>query len=252
MKSYGQFCPIAKAAEVFCERWTALILRDLGLGSTHFAQLQCGIPLASPTLLSRRLKQLVADGIVERRRSETGRSWTYHLTPAGEDFVPIVRALGVWGQRWSRRELADHEIDASLLLWAMERGARHDAFGARKGVVKLTFTDRPPRKRSYWFISENSTTQLCVHDPGYEVNLYLTTTLPDMIYIWRGDLPLARAQDEGRLEAIGDGWARRALPRWLARSVYAHVKSARPDPGAPSSQRRVRAISSRPTHAVRT
>jgi DNA-binding HxlR family transcriptional regulator len=251
MKSYGQFCPVAKAAEVFCERWTALILRDLALGSTHFARLQRGIPLASPTLLSRRLRQLVADGIVERRRSKTGRSWTYHLTPAGEDLAPIVRTLGVWGQRWSRRELTDHEIDASLLLWAMERGARHDAFGARKGVVKLTFTDRPPRKRSYWFISENGTTQLCVHDPGHEVNLYLTTTLPDMIYIWRGDLPLARAQDEGRLEVLGDGWARRAFPRWLARSLYADVKSARLHAEAPRLQRRVRANSSRPAHAVR-
>ena len=192
MKSYGQFCPVAKAAEVFCERWTALILRDLGMGSIHFARLQRGIPLASPTLLSRRLKQLVAEGIVERRRSGTGRSWTYHLTPAGEEFVPVVRALGVWGRRWLRRELADHEIDASLLLWAMERGARHDAFAPRRGVVKLTFSDQPIRKRQYWFVSEKGRTQLCVHDPGYEVNLYVTTTLPDMIYIWRGDLPLAR------------------------------------------------------------
>src|SRR5262252_8103118 len=109
MRSYGQFCPVAKGAEVFCERWTALILRDLGLGSIHFARLQRGIPLASPTLLSNRLKQLVAEGIVERRRSEKGRSWTYHLTPAGEELLPIVRALGIWGQRWLRRELAEHE-----------------------------------------------------------------------------------------------------------------------------------------------
>jgi DNA-binding HxlR family transcriptional regulator len=249
MKSYGQFCPVAKAAEVFCERWTALILRDLSLGSAHFARLQRGIPQASPTLLSRRLKQLVAEGIVERRRSETGRSWTYHLTPAGEEFVPIVRALGVWGQRWLRRELAAHEIDASLLLWAMQRGAHHNAFGTRKGVVKLTFSDRPNRKRHYWFISEKGTTELCVHDPGYDVNLYVTTTLPDMIYVWRGDLPLARALDEGRLEAIGDGWARRAFPRWLARSGYAHVKSQRADAGAlPTSRRRIRAITSPSEH----
>jgi DNA-binding HxlR family transcriptional regulator len=251
MKSYGQFCPVAKAAEVFCERWTALILRDLGLGSTHFARLQRGIPQASPTLLSRRLKQLVAEGIVERRRSETGRSWTYHLTSAGEEFVPIVRALGVWGQRWLRRELADHEIDASLLLWAMERGARHDAFGARRGVVKLIFTDLPIRRRSYWFVVEKDATHLCVRDPGYDVNLYLTTTLPDMIYIWRGDLPLARAQDEGRLEAIGDGWARRAFPRWLARSRYADVKSQRPDAGTlPPRRRGARPNAARREHVV--
>jgi DNA-binding HxlR family transcriptional regulator len=238
MKSYGQFCPVAKAAEVFCERWTALILRDLSLGSTHFAQLQRGIPLASPTLLSARLKWLVAEGVVERRRSDTGRSWTYHLTGAGQELALIVRALGVWGQRWSRRELAKHEINASLLLWAMERGARHDAFGSRRGVVKLTLSDRPVRERHYWFVSEKGTTHLCANDPGFEVNLYVTTTLPDMIYIWRGDLSLARAQNEGRFEAIGDGWALRAFPRWLAKSLYAHVKSERPDSPAPQTSER--------------
>ena len=251
MRTYGQFCPVAKAAEVFCERWTALILRDLGPGSTRFARLQRGIPQASPTLLSHRLKQLEAEGIVERRRSDSGRSWTYHLTPAGEEFVPIVRALGVWGQRWLRRELADHEINASLLLWAMERGARHDAFGARRGVVKLTLSDRPIRKRHYWFVSEAGATQLCIRDPGFDVNLYLTTTLPDMIYVWRGDIPLAQALDEGRMEMAGDFWARRAFPRWLARSSYAHVKSKRLVAGiAPSNQRKARTKKLRNEHFV--
>jgi DNA-binding HxlR family transcriptional regulator len=236
---------------VFCERWTALILRDLGLGTTRFARLQRGIPQASPTLLSRRLKQLEAEGIVERRRSDSGRSWTYHLTPAGREFIPIVEAFGVWGQRWLRRELADHEINASLLLWAMERGARHDAFGTRRGVVKLTFTDRPIQKRHYWFVSEAGTTQLCIEDPGFDVNLYVATTLPNMIYIWRGDLLLARALDEGRLEMIGDSWARRAFPRWVARSIYAHVKSERPVAGAAASNRRkARANKSKSEHLV--
>ena len=227
MKSYGQFCPIAKAAELFCERWTALILRDLGFGTSRFARLQRGVPLASPTVLSRRLRQLEAEGIVERRRSETGRSWTYHLTPAGKEFVPIVTALGVWGARWANRELADHEVDASLLLWALERGGRSDAFGDRRAIVKLSFSDQPMRRRHFWYLIEEGTTQLCVSNPGFEVDLYVTTTLPDMIYIWRGDLPLARAQNEGRFEVLGDAWARRAFPQWLARSGFAHIKSQR-------------------------
>jgi DNA-binding HxlR family transcriptional regulator len=201
------------------------ILRDLGLGTSRFAHLQRGIPRASPTLLSRRLRQLEAEGIVERRRSCTGRSWTYHLTPAGNELVPIVRALGVWGQRWSRRELLDHEVDASLLLWAMQRGAQSNAFSGRRGVVKLTLSDQPIRKRHYWFISEKGGTQLCIEDPGFDADVHITTTLRDMIYVWRGDVPLARAQSEGRLEVLGEAWARRAFPSWLAKSSYAHVKS---------------------------
>src|SRR5258706_11697715 len=60
MKSYGQFCPVAKAAELFCERWTGLILRDLVAGASRFSELKNGVPFSSPTLLSRRLKQLEA------------------------------------------------------------------------------------------------------------------------------------------------------------------------------------------------
>jgi DNA-binding HxlR family transcriptional regulator len=93
MRSYGQFCPIAKAAELFCERWTALILRDLVAGATRFAELKRGVPLASRTVLSRRLKKLEAEGVIERRRSGTARRWTYHLTPAGKEFAPILEGL---------------------------------------------------------------------------------------------------------------------------------------------------------------
>ena len=143
MRSYGQFCPIAKAAEIFCERWTALILRDLVAGATRFSEFKRGVPLASPTLLSRRLKQLEAEGIVERRRSDSGRSWTYHLTSAGREFAPIIEGLGVWGQRWTRRELEKQEINLTLLMWALEICVKPDAFGGRRCVVKLSFTDQP-------------------------------------------------------------------------------------------------------------
>ena len=229
MRTYGQFCPISKAAEVFCERWTPLILRDLGKGVSRFSELQRGVARASPTLLSRRLRELEAEGLVERRRSESGRGWTYHLTAPGQDLMPLVHALGVWGQRWSRRELMDHELDAGLLLWAMERGAYPDALGSGRSVVQLTFRERPARWRHYWFVGENSATQLCITDPGFDVDLYLTTTLRDMIYIWRGDLPLHTALNEGRLEAIGHARARSVLPRWLPKSKLADVKSKRPD-----------------------
>jgi len=229
MKSYGQFCPIAKAAELFCERWTPLIVRDLAVGATRFSELQRGVPLMSPTLLSRRLKQLEAEGIVERRRGPTGRSWTYHLTEAGHEFVPIVLSLGTWGQRWARRELEEGEMDLGLLIWALERGAKPDAFGEGRTVVRLEFTDQPQAKQHWWFVNENGQTELCLNDPGHEVDLYLAVTLRDMILIWRGDLSVAGAIDSGRLEVLGQASARRALPKWLATATLAHIKSQRPD-----------------------
>jgi DNA-binding HxlR family transcriptional regulator len=226
MKRYGQFCPVAKAAEVFCERWTPLILRDLALGASRFTELQRGVPLASPSLLSHRLKQLEKQGIVQRRRSSSGRSWTYHLTSAGQDLAPIVLSLGVWGQKWSRRELAKHEIDLGLLLWAIERGSRPEAFGRKRTIIQLTFTDQIEKKRNWWFLNEAERCELCLTAPDHSIDLFLEATLPDMIYVWRGDLSLARALDSGRLRAHGTVSAQRALPRWLGISPLAHVKSA--------------------------
>ncbi len=229
MKSYGQFCPVAKAAELFCERWTPLILRDLAAGSTRFSELQRGVPLMSPTLLSRRLKQLEAEGVVERRPAGSGRGPTYHLTQAGTEFVPLIEGLGAWGQRWTRRALAANEIDLGLLLWAIERSARPDAFGDRRSVVNLTLTDLPAGRDCWWFVNAHGHCELCLEDPGYEVDLYLACSLPDMIYIVRGDLPLERALANERLEVHGPSAVRRHLPAWLNLAPYTRIRSQRAD-----------------------
>ena len=227
MKSYGQFCPVAKASELFCERWTPLIVRDLAAGASRFSELQRGVPLMSPTLLSRRLKQLESEGIVERRRPQGAKSWSYHLTTAGREFVPLVEALGVWGQRWSRRELAEGEVDLGLLLWTLERSVKADAFGARRSVVRLNFTDQPAGKKCWWLVNNDGRCELCLEDPGFETTLYLACRLLDMIRIVRGDLTLRKALSSDRLEAIGSAQAMKRLPAWLNLSALARVKSQR-------------------------
>jgi DNA-binding HxlR family transcriptional regulator len=232
MKGYGQFCPVAKAAELFCERWTPLIVRDLAAGATRFSELHRGVPLMSPTLLSRRLKQLEAEGIVERHAPAGARGATYRLTPAGREFVPLVEALGVWGQRWSRRQLADNEVDLGLLIWGLERGVSARAFAAARTVVRLELTDQPRSKRLWWFVNEDGACELCLEDPGFEIDLYLACTLRDMIYILRGDLPLGRAIDLDRLLVEGSVAARRALRGWLNLGPLAQVRSQRPGAAA--------------------
>ncbi len=228
MKSYGQFCPVAKAAEVFCERWTPLIVRDLAAGATRFSELHRGVPLMSPTLLSRRLKQLEAEGVIERRPA--ARGGTYHLTPAGEEFAPLIAALGIWGQRWSRRQLAENEIDLGLLIWTLERSVKPDAFAAERAVVRLQFTNQRSGRDLWWFVNQNGVCELCLNDPGFKVDLYLACSLPDMIYIVRGDLPLSRALDSERLEVIGSAAARKRLATWLNLSPLARIGSERPLP----------------------
>lgn len=227
MKSYSQFCPVAKAAEVFCERWTALIVRDLGAGPCRFSELQRGVPLASPTLLSRRLKQLQAEGIVERYRSDDGHGWLYRLTPAGQEFVPIVLALGIWGQRWSRRTLMENEVDLGLLLWALERGAHPACFGKARTIVEFELNDQPASKRHWWFLNENGSCELCLKPPDRDAQLYVRVSLPDLIRIWRGDLALATALGDARLRLDGSARLRKAFPEWLGVATLAGIRPVR-------------------------
>ena len=225
MKSYDQFCPIAKAAAVFCERWTALLIRSIAMGSSRYSQIHRSVPLMSPSLLSKRLSQLVNEGIVERRKSASGKSWTYHLTEAGEEFVPIIKALGVWGQHWTRRELSDNEVSLEVLLWGMETGVDPMAFGPKTNVVQIEFTDQPANKRFWWFLNQDGYTELCIEEPGHEIVVYLTTTLRDLIYVWRGDVPVDQALIDGRLDVHGPSGCRDPLSRWLKLSHFASYKS---------------------------
>ena len=227
MKSYGQFCPVAKAAEIFCERWTALILRDLSAGAQRFADLRRGVPLMSPTLLSHRLQ--AARGRGHPRSAPVEGRPRLHVSPdaRGPEFAPIVQALGVWGRRWSRRDLDKHEVDLGLLIWSMERSVRGDALGPGRAVVQVEFTDQPAAQRRWWFLHEDGGTQLCFEDPGFDVDVYLSATLPDMIRIVRGDLTLGAALEQERLEVTCAGGLRRACPAWFNLSPLAGIRSQR-------------------------
>ena len=227
MKSYNQFCPVAKAAELFCERWTALIIRELITGRARFSDIQRGVPLMSPTLLSKRLKELVAEGIIERQRVEARKTWTYQLTEAGQEFVPIVLALGIWGQRWSRRELGEHEKDLGLLLWALEKGAKPDRLGPIRRIIEFELTDQPQHKRRWWYLNEAGRCELCLTSPDKEADIYINTTLSDLIQVWRGDVSINKAIAEDRLQVHASDPMRKAFTQWLAIAPIAHVASVR-------------------------
>lgn len=215
MKGYGQFCPIAKAAEIFCERWTPLVIRNLGAGAARFSDIHRGVPHMSATLLTRRLRQLEAEGLVERRPGATGKSWTYHLTAAGAEFLPLVGALGAWGQRWTRRDLADGELDLGLLIWGLEYSVDPTAFGNGRHVLRLDVCDQPDHKRLYWFVCDKGELELCVSDPGGETDLYVKGALETLIRVYRGDVSLTVAKEDGRLIVDGPPRMIRKLGRWF-------------------------------------
>jgi DNA-binding HxlR family transcriptional regulator len=121
--SYGQFCPVAMAAEIFCNRWTALVMRELLCGTTRFNELRRGVPRMSPTLLSKRLKELEEAGVIVAVPTNQYGVVDYKLTEAGEDLRGIVMALGFWGQRWVESTLSLKNLDPGLLMWDMRRTA---------------------------------------------------------------------------------------------------------------------------------
>ena len=225
MKGYGQFCPVAKAAEVFAERWTPLVVRELLAGATHFNDLHRGVPLMSRTLLSLRLKRLEALGVVKRQHGPRGRE--YHLTEAGREFAPMVKLLGEWGQRWYRTTYGRDELDVRLLMWDLRRAVKPEAFPAGRVGVRLEFFDLPASKRHWWLVSDGAEVDLCPTDPGFEVDLFVRTDLKTLTQVVLGDFTLKSALGAGKIELDGTRAFRQGFEKWLGLSRFAEIKSAK-------------------------
>jgi DNA-binding HxlR family transcriptional regulator len=221
--SYKQFCPVAMASEVLCSRWTMIVVRELVCGSTRFSDLKRGVPRMSPALLSKRLKDLELAGVVQRVASGGKASgFDYRLTPAGRQLEPIVKAMGVWGQRWIETAPTLQNVDPELLMWDMRRSVNVAALPRQRTVVQFTYTDRPEKRRSYWLIVEaNGMVDVCSIDPGYEVDLYVTTDLRTMTAIWLGLTTVPAQIKDGRLTIVGDTALERTMLTWLGLSPFA-------------------------------
>jgi len=224
MRAYGQFCPVAKAAEVFAERWTPLVVRELLAGSAHFNDLHRGVPLMSRTLLSQRLKQLEGLGVVTRRQGPRGPE--YDLTDAGREFGPIVRLLGEWGQRWYRTTYRKDELDVRVLMWDLRRAINSAAFPPGRVCVQFEFRDQPESKRYWWLVSDEGGVDLCPADPGFEVDLFVTSDAKILTQVVLGDLRLRTAVAQGGIELEGPRAFRHSFEQWLGLSQFAAVKRA--------------------------
>jgi hypothetical protein len=178
----------------------------------------------SPSLLSQRLRALQRAGVVERRPAAVGRGWEYHLTDAGEEFRPIVEQLGVWGQRWARRKVEAGDLDASLLMWDIRRCVRPAGLPDRRVVVGFTFPDTKPGLRHWWLVFHRGEIDLCLTDPGFEVDVHLTTALPTMVELWLGDVSIGDALRDGAVTLTGRRALVRSFPKWIGLSSLAGVE----------------------------
>ncbi len=225
MTDYGQFCTVARGAEVLCERWTVLVVRELLCGSTQFNELRRGVPRMSPTLLAKRLRTLEDAGVV--RRTEDGRSTSYQLTPAGEELRPIVMAIGHWGARWIGSRLTPGELDVGFLMWDVRRFVHLDEFpSGRRVVLHFRFPDARPRERHWWLVVEDGSADLCRDDPGHELTLEIESSVLALTEVWTGDTTSDEAVRSREIRVTGTSRDSEAVWRWLGTSAFAPTRRA--------------------------
>lgn len=219
---YSQFCTVARGAEVLCERWTPLVIRELLCGSKRFNDLHRGVPRMSTSLLAQRLHRLEEVGVV--RREAVGKVWEYNLTEAGESLRPIVMALGHWGAQWIGSRLRDDELDAGLLMWDMRRFAQLKEFPPRPIVINFQFRDARVRENNWWLVVEDGIADLCRDDPGRELTLIVHASVRALTEVWIGDRTPQHAIES--LDIRVDGATRDAkdLWRWLGSSAFAATR----------------------------
>lgn len=229
---FGQFCPVAVACEVFAERWTPLILRELLAGSCRFNEIHRCIPLISRALLARRLRELEAAGVIVSTPGARGRRGQYQLTDAGQEFRAAIEALGTWGQRWTVR-VQPHNLDAGLLMWNVRRRVALDRLPERRSVAHFRFSGVPVSyrgPRNFWLVLERSGADLCVSDPGFEVDVYVDADLAAMAKVWVGDLAFSEAVRARKIDLSGIPALTRRFPSWLLLSPFAAVPRPRVAP----------------------
>lgn len=201
-RSYDQYCSAARALDVVGDRWTLLIVRELLAGPRRYTDLHADLPGVSTDVLASRLKDMERDGLTTRRRlPPPGAAYVYELTPRGSTLLPVLQALGAWGEaelgerrptdavraHWFALPLLRVLEGEGLVEVRLEEGRFHLRVGAGDGPV---YGDGPA--------------------PG-EPDALLSLDTATCTAISRGELTLADAVRAGRVGVTGEGTLAKAL-----------------------------------------
>jgi DNA-binding HxlR family transcriptional regulator len=225
MHLYGQYCPVARAAEIFADRWTLLIIRELLADVNHFNELERGLPHMSRTLLAERLRRLERTGVLERRAGTRGKPTQYRLTPAGRELQRIIDDFGEWGARWAFGDPRPSELDPIILLWWMRRRVCFDRIPARRRLV-IEFDFRGGPKQRYWLLIEANDVSVCLKNPGFDIDVILTADIQAFYRVWLGRSTWSQAVLKGQVRLDGSPGLIREFPHWFAWSPMAETVRA--------------------------
>jgi DNA-binding HxlR family transcriptional regulator len=205
-RTYGDPCGIARALDVVGERWALLVVRELLLGPKRFTDLRAGLPNLSPDVLSQRLRELEADGVVTRRRlPPPAGSKVYELTERGLELEPVIIALGRWGTSVPFPP-DGHELGPDSTILALKtvfdpQATRNGDLGVELRLAEQTFSVQVDGGGIE--IARGS-----AEDPDAVLT---TSTMTLVALLWHG-LRLGEAVQSGAAEIEGD---RRKLERFL-------------------------------------
>ncbi|MEM7705498.1 MAG: helix-turn-helix domain-containing protein [Pseudomonadota bacterium] len=225
-KGYGQYCPLALAAEILSQRWTILVISRLIDGCTRFNEIHRGLPRMSPTLLTKRLAELENAGLVKRQKERGRDRYRYLLTPSGEELEEIVMQMAVWGQRWAR-DMTTDDLDPAFLAWSMHLRLDTSVMPPGQTVMEFRFSGSPEQLDRFWLVKQADTVQMCLRDPGLEVDLLVRADLRRFIETWRGFRNLRKEIRSGRIKLAGPKELKNSFPHWLQLSTLAPYKRQR-------------------------
>ncbi|XOV78780.1 MAG: winged helix-turn-helix transcriptional regulator [Aestuariibacter sp.] len=223
--SYSQFCPIAKAMEVLGEKWTLLIVRELLMGTTRFNVFQRGLSQISPTLLTKRLQQLEDSGLLFKKRIPGQKGHEYFPTKACQELLPLIEQIGVWGMRWARHQLQEDDFDLGLLMLYMERSILPDKLIGNETVIRFNFCDIDDFP-TWWIVVNGDDIDVCVQDPGKEVDVYFNVSVRVMCELWMGDISYKKAVADGKLTLVGPKALTHHVEDWIKPSMFSEIAPA--------------------------
>ena len=226
--SYKQFCPVAMACEIIEPRWTLLIMCEMSSGSTRFNEIRRGVPAMSPTLLSKRLKEMEVRELITRDTNPKTGNIDYRIAPKGEELLPIIFALGQWAHRNVDSDVTLENLDARLLMWNIKRNVDTRVLPAEKRTtIQFIFPELEKGQKNYWLTSKpGSETDICWSDPGFDVDLFVTSDLKALTSAWIGLSKLESEISADRINLIGDKFLVNNIGTWMRQSAFSPHRRA--------------------------
>ncbi len=225
MNETGSLCPSIKAADIIGDKWVLLILREMFLGATRYNDFQRALPRISPTILSKRLKQLEANGLIIKKATAGQKTSEYRLTRCGRELAPLTDQMAKWGLRWARRRLSEEDFEVGSFMWDFHRTLKIDELPDGEIVFCVNFLDQSENK-IWWAVVNDKVVDLCTEDPGKDVDLFVTGNLTNLVAVWMGDVEISAAIKSGSVILTGASYLTKSASRWFPKSRYADVRPA--------------------------